>query len=93
MNAQQQTCWFQRDAHLALKVRTSVVIGTLGRDHAVAERPARHPFRRAAWRAQVLGGFIEFIAILDQPLDQSRQAARLRRMSRTVPGALRNLHV
>jgi hypothetical protein len=31
-----------------LKVRTSVVNGTLDRDYAVAERWARPPFRRAA---------------------------------------------
>jgi hypothetical protein len=31
-----------------LKVRTSVVNGTLDRDHVVAEWWARRPFRRAA---------------------------------------------
>jgi hypothetical protein len=48
MNAQQQMRWSPRSAHLILKVRTSVVNGTLARDHAVAERCARRPFRRAA---------------------------------------------
>ena len=48
MNAQQQMPWSPRGAHLMLKVRTSVVNGTLDRDYAVAERWARRPFRRAA---------------------------------------------
>jgi hypothetical protein len=48
MNAQQQMRWSPRGAHLMLKVRTSVVNGTLTRDYAVAERWARRPFRRAA---------------------------------------------
>jgi hypothetical protein len=48
INAQQQMRWSPRGAHLMLKVRTSVVNGTLDRDHAVAERWARRPFRRAA---------------------------------------------
>jgi hypothetical protein len=48
MNAQQQMRWSPRGAHLMLKVRTSVVNGTLDRDHAVAERWAHRPFRRAA---------------------------------------------
>jgi hypothetical protein len=48
MNAQQQMRWSPRGAHLMLKVRTSVMNGTLDRDHAVAERWARRPFRRAA---------------------------------------------
>jgi hypothetical protein len=48
MNAQQQMRWSPRGAHLMLKVRTSVVNGTLDRNHAVAERWARRPFRRAA---------------------------------------------
>jgi hypothetical protein len=48
MNAQRQMRWSPRGAHLMLKVRTSVVNGTLDRDHAVAERWARRPFRRAA---------------------------------------------
>jgi hypothetical protein len=48
MNAQQQMRWSPRGAHLMLKVRTSVVNGTLSRDYAVAERWARRPFRRAA---------------------------------------------
>jgi hypothetical protein len=47
MNAQQQMRWSPRVAHLMLKVRTAVVNGTLDRDHAVAERWARRPFRRA----------------------------------------------
>jgi hypothetical protein len=33
---------------LMLKVRTATVNGTLDRDHAIAERWIRHPFRRAA---------------------------------------------
>jgi hypothetical protein len=48
MTAQQQMRWSPRGAHLMLKVRTSVVNGTLDRDYAVAERCARRPFRRAA---------------------------------------------
>jgi hypothetical protein len=48
MTAQQQMRWSPRGAHLMLKVRTSVVNGTLDRDYAVAERWARRPFRRAA---------------------------------------------
>jgi hypothetical protein len=48
MNAQHQMRWSPRGAHLMLKVRTSVVNGTLDRDHVVAERWARRPFRRAA---------------------------------------------
>ena len=48
MNAQQQMRWSPRGAHLMLKVRTAVVNGTLDRDHAVAERWVRRPFRRAA---------------------------------------------
>jgi hypothetical protein len=48
INAQQQMRWSPRGAHLMLKVRTSVVNGTLARDYAVAERWARRPFRRAA---------------------------------------------
>ena len=37
-----------RGAHLMLKVRTAIVNDTLDRDHAIAERWARRPFRRAA---------------------------------------------
>src|SRR5271163_4227969 len=48
MNAQQQMRWSPRGAHLMLKVRTSVVNGTLDRDYAVAERWTHRPFRRAA---------------------------------------------
>jgi hypothetical protein len=48
MNAQQQMRWSPRGDHLMLKVRTSVVNGSLNRDYAVAERWARRPFRRAA---------------------------------------------
>jgi hypothetical protein len=48
MGAQQQMRWSPRGAHLMLKVRTAVVNGSLDRDHAVAERWARRPFRRAA---------------------------------------------
>ena len=47
MNAQQQMRWSPRGAHLMLKVRTATANGTLERDHAVAERWARRPFRRA----------------------------------------------
>jgi hypothetical protein len=47
MNAQQQMRWSPRGAHLMLKVRTAVANGTLDRDHAVAERWARRPLRRA----------------------------------------------
>jgi hypothetical protein len=48
MNGLQQMRWSPRSAHLMLKVRTAVVNGMLDRDHAVAERWARRPFRRAA---------------------------------------------
>ena len=48
MNAQQQMRWSPQGAHLMLKVRTAAVNGTLERDHAIAERWARRPFRRAA---------------------------------------------
>jgi hypothetical protein len=48
MDAPQQMRWFPKVAHLMLKVRTSIVNGTLDRDHAVPERWARRPFRRAA---------------------------------------------
>ena len=48
MNAQQQMRWSPGGAHLMLKVRTAVVNGTLDRDHAVAERWVRRPFRQAA---------------------------------------------
>jgi hypothetical protein len=48
MNAQQQMRWSPRGAHLMLKLRTAVMNGTLDRDHAVAERWARRPFRPAA---------------------------------------------
>jgi hypothetical protein len=48
MNAQQQMRWSPRGAHLMLTVRTAVVNGTLERDHAIAERWARRPYRRAA---------------------------------------------
>jgi hypothetical protein len=48
MNAQQQMRWSPRGAHLMLQVRTAVVNGTLDRDHAIAERWVRRPFRRAA---------------------------------------------
>jgi len=47
MNAQQHMRWSPRGAHL-MKVRTATASGTLERDHAVAERWARRPFRRAA---------------------------------------------
>jgi hypothetical protein len=48
MNAQQQMRWTPRGAHLMLKVRCAVMNATLEHDHAVAERRARRPFRRAA---------------------------------------------
>jgi transposase len=48
MNAQQHMGWSLRGAHLTLKVRTSIVNGTLDRDYAVAEHWARRPFLRAA---------------------------------------------
>ena len=48
MNARQHMRWSPRGAHLMLKVRTSIANGTFDRDHAVAERWARRPFRRAA---------------------------------------------
>jgi hypothetical protein len=47
MNAQQQMGWTPR-AHLMLKVRCTVMNGTLERDHALAERRACRPFHRAA---------------------------------------------
>jgi len=48
MNAQQHMRWSPRGAHLMLQVRTFVANRTFERDHAVAERWARRPFRRAA---------------------------------------------
>jgi hypothetical protein len=48
MNARQQMRWTPRGAHLMLKVRCAVMNGTLDRDHALAERRACRPFRRAA---------------------------------------------
>jgi hypothetical protein len=48
MNGQHQMRWSPRGAHLMLKVRTSVLNGTLDRDQVVTERWARRPFRRAA---------------------------------------------
>ena len=48
MGANQQMRWSPRGAHLMLKVRTSVINGTLNKDHAAAERWARRPFRNAA---------------------------------------------
>lgn len=48
MNAKQHMRWSPRGAHLMLKVRTAGANGTLERDHAVAERWARRPYRRAA---------------------------------------------
>jgi hypothetical protein len=48
MNGQHQMRWSPRGAHLMLKVRTSVVNGTLDRNQVVTERWARRPFRRAA---------------------------------------------
>jgi len=47
MDANQQMRWSPRGAHLMLKVRTSVMNGTLNKDYA-AERWARRPFRIAA---------------------------------------------
>jgi hypothetical protein len=48
MNAQQQMRWSPRGAHLMLKVRCAVMNGTLEHNHAIAERRACRPFRRAA---------------------------------------------
>jgi hypothetical protein len=48
MNAQQQMRWTPRGTHLMLKVRCAVMNGTFERDHAIAERRARRPFRSAA---------------------------------------------
>ena len=48
MNAQQQMRWTPHGAHLMLKVRCPVMNDTLERDHAVSERRACRPFRRAA---------------------------------------------
>ena len=48
MNAQQQMRRSPRDAHLTLKLRTSVANHTLDPEHVVAERRTRRPFRRAA---------------------------------------------
>ena len=48
MNAQQQMRWTPRGAHLMLKVRCAVMNGTFERDHAIAERRTRRPFRSAA---------------------------------------------
>jgi hypothetical protein len=48
MNAQQQMRWSPRGAHLMLKVRCAVMNGTLERDHAISEKPAHRPCRRAA---------------------------------------------
>ena len=45
MNAKQHMRWSPRGAHLMLKVRTATANGTLERDHAVAERWARRPYR------------------------------------------------
>ena len=47
MGAKQQMRWSPRGAHMML-VRTAVANGTFERDHAVAERWARRPFRPAA---------------------------------------------
>ena len=56
MNAQQQMRWSPRGAHLMLKVRTSVVNGTLNRDYAVAERWARRPFAERPDHPHLLDG-------------------------------------
>jgi hypothetical protein len=48
MGANQQMRWSPRGAHLMLKVRTAVTNGTFDLDHAVVERWAKPPFRRAA---------------------------------------------
>jgi hypothetical protein len=48
MNAQQQMRWSPWGVQLMLKVRTSVTNGTRERDHAIAGRWTRRPFRRAA---------------------------------------------
>jgi hypothetical protein len=48
MNAQQQMRWSPRGAHLMLKVRCAVMNGTLEQDHAISEKSADRPYRRAA---------------------------------------------
>lgn len=48
MGANQPMRWSARGAHLMLKVRTSVMTGTLTEDYAGAECLARRPFSRAA---------------------------------------------
>ncbi len=48
MGANQQMHWSPRGAHLMLKVRTAVTNCTFDLDHAVVERWAKPPFRRAA---------------------------------------------
>jgi hypothetical protein len=48
MGATQQMRWSPRGAHLMLKVRTSIMNGTLNKDYAAAERWARRPFQNAA---------------------------------------------
>jgi hypothetical protein len=47
MNALQQMRWTPRGAHLMLKVRCTVMNGTLEHDLALAEGRACRPFRRA----------------------------------------------
>ncbi len=48
MGTNQQMRWSPRGAHLMLKVRTSVVNGTVNENLAAAERWARRPFHKAA---------------------------------------------
>src|ERR1700682_6091626 len=48
MNAHQQMRWSPRGAHLMLKVRCAVTNGTLEQDHAISEKSAHRPYRRAA---------------------------------------------
>ena len=61
MNAQQQMRWSPRGAHLLmLKVRTSVVNGTLDRDHAIAERWPIARFGEQREQPQVLDGLMRY---------------------------------
>jgi len=56
MNVQQMMRWLPPGAHLMLKVRTSVVNGTLDRDHVVAERWADVRFGEPLDHPQTLDG-------------------------------------
>jgi len=48
MGANQQMRWSPKGAHFMLRVRTALANGTFDRNHVVAERWARRPFRRVA---------------------------------------------